>query len=222
MMHSTPHARSTRAPRRTVRPQARVVALLLPAALVAASCADDDTADDTSDITSDITTDITTLVTDDTATDDTATADTTGSTMAGVDSEAARVLTDTLAGEGVDVFLTFLPVIGFEEVTQSDEVTIFVPSDEAFASVGTEELAAMIQDPQRVVDILQAHVVEGRVMGSDLEGMSTVQPIRGEELAVSVDGDQVMVGEATVIKADIEFDGGVVHIIDGVLLLEEL
>lgn len=232
-MHSAPHARSTRAPHRTVRSQARVMALLLPAVMVAASCAGgDDATDDATDITTDTTSDTTSdATTDATATGDTATGDTTastmvddttGSTIAGADSEAAQVLTETLAGQGVDIFLTFLPVVGFEQVTQSDEITIFVPSDEAFTSMGTDELAALIQDPQAVVDILQAHVIEGRVTGSDLEGMSTVQPIRGDELAVSVDGDQVMVGEATVIRSDLEFDGGVVHIIDDVLLLEEL
>lgn len=224
-MNPTPSDRS----RRRTRPMARAVALLAPFALVAAACGgdDDDATDDTT--TTDVVDDTTsTEAMDDTTTteamDDTstteATEDTTGTSEP--DSEAADVLTETLAGESVDVFLTLLPLVGFDEVTEADQITIFAPSDEAFTSIAADELASIVDDPERVVEVLQAHVVEGLVTASDLEEMTSVQPIRGEEVPVSVDGETIMVGDATVVETGIEFDGGIVHVIDDVLLLEEL
>lgn len=213
-MHSTPS--SLRARRRS----ARAVALLLPVALIAASCADDDDTD-TTDVTVDDTTSDTDAADTTDTTDTTFATDTTEATVA-TDSEAADVLTETLVGAGVDTFLTLLPLVGFDEVTEADQITIFAPSDEAFTSVTADELASIVEDPQSVVDILQAHVVEGLVTAADLEEMDSVQPIRGDELPVTVDGDTIMVGDATVITAGLEFEGGIVHVIDDVLLLEEL
>ena len=39
----------------------------------------------------------------------------------------------------------------------------------------------------------------------------------GETLTVKVDGGTVMVGDASVVKPDVEASNGVVHVIDGVL-----
>ena len=46
------------------------------------------------------------------------------------------------------------------------------------------------------------------------EGFTT---LAGNELSVSVDGDIVMVGDATVLEYDVAADNGIVHIIDTVL-----
>jgi uncharacterized surface protein with fasciclin (FAS1) repeats len=205
-------------------------------ALGAAACGDDSDGDNTSDTepavdeavgdaTSDdaLTEDTTAetgsgdAMTDDSMSEDTGEDDTATS----VDAVAAEVLTDTLAGEGVDLFLALVPLVGLDEITDADEITVFVPSDEAFQSIAADEVAAIVDDPMLVRDVLESHVAEGAYRSSDLEDGDTISPISGEELTVSIDGDAVMIGDATVVRADIEFDGGVIHIIDDVLVLPE-
>jgi uncharacterized surface protein with fasciclin (FAS1) repeats len=52
------------------------------------------------------------------------------------------------------------------------------------------------------------------VMGMDGQTFTT---LNGAPLEVSVDGDTVMVGEATILRYDIVASNGVVHVIDTVL-----
>ena len=187
--------------------------------LSAAACGGDDDASDPIDTTDDVTTDETDdTTTDDTTADDTTADDTTETTMA---STVEDVLTDTLAGEGVDLFLTLLPIVGLDEITDADEVTILAPSDEAFQSVAADEIAAIIDDPTLVREVLEAHLVEAPVLSSDLADGDTITPLSGEEIVVSVDGDTVMLGQATVLRPDIMFDGGVIHVIDDIIGLPE-
>ena len=59
------------------------------------------------------------------------------------------------------------------------------------------------------------------MLSSDLSDGDTVEPVSGDTLDVSIDGDTVMIGNATVTQPDILFDGGVIHIIDDILTLPE-
>jgi uncharacterized surface protein with fasciclin (FAS1) repeats len=52
------------------------------------------------------------------------------------------------------------------------------------------------------------------VMGMDGQTLTTVS---GAPLEITVDGETVMVGEATVLRYDIEASNGVIHVIDTVL-----
>jgi uncharacterized surface protein with fasciclin (FAS1) repeats len=100
--------------------------------------------------------------------------------------------------------------------------TVFAPTDAAFDayfdSMGmtAEDLAS---DVDALTDLLGAHIVDGiddaeMVMGMDGQSFTTRA---GSRLDVSVDGDTVMVGGATVLDYDIAADNGVVHVIDTVL-----
>jgi uncharacterized surface protein with fasciclin (FAS1) repeats len=52
------------------------------------------------------------------------------------------------------------------------------------------------------------------VMGMDGESLTTVS---GAPLEITGDGETVMVGDATVLRYDIESSNGVIHVIDTVL-----
>ena len=115
----------------------------------------------------------------------------------------AADLVDTLSGEG--------------------PFTVFAPTDDAFAAalealgLTAEELLA---DTDLLTSVLTYHVVAGAVPSSDvvtLDGQS-VATVNGAEVAISVDGDTVMVNDATVVAVDVEASNGVIHVIDSVLL----
>ncbi len=101
--------------------------------------------------------------------------------------------------------------------------TVFAPTDDAFAAaledlgLTAEELLA---DTATLESILTYHVVAGEVPSSDvvtLDGQS-VATVNGAEVTISVDGDTVMVNDATVTAVDVEASNGVIHVIDSVLL----
>jgi uncharacterized surface protein with fasciclin (FAS1) repeats len=98
--------------------------------------------------------------------------------------------------------------------------TVFAPTDEAFAKLpkGTVEDLLKPENKEKLVSILKYHVVAAKAMAKDVAGMSTAKTLNGKELALKVTDGKVMVGNATVVKADIEASNGVIHVIDAVLL----
>ncbi|MEZ5297377.1 MAG: fasciclin domain-containing protein [Ilumatobacteraceae bacterium] len=100
--------------------------------------------------------------------------------------------------------------------------TVFAPTDEAFAAyLGDMGMTAddVFADVDALTLLLQAHVVEGTddaAMVMDMDGQSFTT-LAGNDLTVTVDGDAVMVGDATIVEYDIVADNGVIHVIDTVL-----
>jgi uncharacterized surface protein with fasciclin (FAS1) repeats len=100
--------------------------------------------------------------------------------------------------------------------------TIFAPTDAAFAAyLGEMGMTAgdALADTAALTNLLLAHVVEGTddaAMVMDMNGQSFTT-LAGNDLTVSVDGDIVMVGDATIVEYDIVGDNGVIHVIDTVL-----
>jgi hypothetical protein len=66
--------------------------------------------------------------------------------------------------------------------------------------------------------VLLYHVVPGKFMAPDLTTVQAVGTLFGEPLSFTSQGDGAVVGEATVLAADIEAANGVIHIIDRVLM----
>ena len=101
--------------------------------------------------------------------------------------------------------------------------TVFAPTDEAFAAaldalgITAEELLA---DTDTLSAILTYHVVAGAVPAADvvtLDGQS-VATVNGADVTITVDGDTVMVNDATVVAVDVMASNGIIHVIDSVLL----
>jgi uncharacterized surface protein with fasciclin (FAS1) repeats len=110
---------------------------------------------------------------------------------------------------------------GLEETLRGEgPYTVFAPTDDAFAAVPQETLDALLADPQgALTDVLTYHVVPGKVLSTDLSDGMMVETVNGASLEITVNDDgSVMVGDATVVTADIETANGVIHVIDTVLV----
>jgi uncharacterized surface protein with fasciclin (FAS1) repeats len=120
-------------------------------------------------------------------------------------------------------FLAALDAAGImEDFHGEGPFTLFIPTDEAFAvyleqnEMSQEEAFA---GAEMLQSILGYHVVtmaedSEMVMGMDGQTFTT---LNGAPLEVTVDGETVMVGEATILRYDIVASNGVVHVIDTVL-----
>jgi uncharacterized surface protein with fasciclin (FAS1) repeats len=98
--------------------------------------------------------------------------------------------------------------------------TVFAPTNEAFAKLPAGTLESLLQDTDTLRSILTYHVVSGEVMAADVTGMSgqDVATVQGETVRVMVNGDQVMINDATVTQADVQASNGVIHVVDTVLI----
>jgi uncharacterized surface protein with fasciclin (FAS1) repeats len=101
--------------------------------------------------------------------------------------------------------------------------TVFAPTNEAFTAVGQDTLDQLLAPAgkEQLTGVLTYHVVPGELMAADLEDGQQLETVQGEQLPVSIDGDAVTVGGATVTQPDVDASNGVVHVIDGVLLPPE-
>jgi uncharacterized surface protein with fasciclin (FAS1) repeats len=98
--------------------------------------------------------------------------------------------------------------------------TVFAPTNEAFAALpaGTLENLMKPENKQQLVDILTYHVAEGNVKSGDLSNNMMVKTLNGKQLKVMLNGDQVMINDATVKMPDVEASNGVVHMVDKVIM----
>lgn len=101
-------------------------------------------------------------------------------------------------------------------------LTVFAPSDAAFEKLpeGTVETLLQPENRAQLANILQLHVISGKVTSDDLAG----QTLQADTLGgpVSIDAtDGVVVEGATVTQAEIMASNGVIHVIDTVILPDE-
>lgn len=115
-----------------------------------------------------------------------------------------------------------------DELTNGGPYTVFAPTDAAFAAalealgLTAEELLA---DTELLTGVLAYHVVPGYFAAGtvvELAGMSeagiSVATLAGAPVTITLDGESVMVNDATVVATDVVADNGIIHVIDSVLL----
>lgn len=109
-------------------------------------------------------------------------------------------LVDTLSGEG--------------------PFTVFAPTNAAFDALPDGTLDSLLEDPEgALTEILLLHVVEGAVLSdAAIEAAGGTIDTLGGPVSVELDGDNLVVGGATVTTADIEASNGVIHVIDSVIV----
>ena len=98
--------------------------------------------------------------------------------------------------------------------------TVFAPTDAAFAKLpaGTVENLLKPENKDQLTAILTYHVVAGKVMAADVVKLSEAKTVNGAPVKIAVNGDKVMINDATVSAADVAASNGVIHVVDTVLL----
>ena len=97
-------------------------------------------------------------------------------------------------------------------------LTVFAPTDAAFAKVPKATLAALAKDKAKLKAVLLYHVAKGRVTAAKVVKLTSVKSLEGSTLSVRVTGGRVFIGGAQVIKPDVLASNGVIHVINKVLI----
>ncbi|GFR92084.1 transforming growth factor-beta-induced protein ig-h3-like [Elysia marginata] len=95
--------------------------------------------------------------------------------------------------------------------------TVFAPTDKAFRKLPQGTIEKLLHNPKELAKILTYHVVSGTFCSAGLSS-GNVKTVEGQEVAIKVSADGVVVNESKVISADGSVTNGVVHAIDTVLL----
>ncbi len=96
--------------------------------------------------------------------------------------------------------------------------TVFAPTDAAFAKVPTATLASLAKNKAKLRAVLLYHVVKGKVTASQAMKLHSAKTLEGNSVSIRVSGGKVIVGGATVVKANVLASNGVIHVINKVLI----
>ena len=140
--------------------------------------------------------------------DDAATPDATGSIVAVLEADGRFT---TLLGALETANLT-------ETLSGDGPFTLFAPTDEAFAALPEGTLDSLT--PEELQGLLLYHVVSGAVDSGTAAEAGEAPTAWGENtlLFTPADDGGLMIGEATVVDADLAASNGVIHAVDGVLM----
>ena len=101
--------------------------------------------------------------------------------------------------------------------------TVFAPTDEAFAALGEDAIAALLADTEALTDVLLYHVVGGAAVDSiDATALygQMVTMVNEADVAIDIRDGELFINESKVIIKDIPATNGIIHVIDMVLLPE--
>ena len=97
-------------------------------------------------------------------------------------------------------------------------LTVFAPTDEAFASLPAGALDTLLNSPTQLVNVLQYHVIADQALAGDLTRLGAALSISGQPITITVGTDGVVTANnARIIQSDIPAANGTIHIIDVVL-----
>ncbi|MFZ9708027.1 MAG: fasciclin domain-containing protein [Steroidobacteraceae bacterium] len=109
---------------------------------------------------------------------------------------------------------------GLQDALNQGTVTIFAPTDEAFAKLPPAQLEALLrpENKDQLVKILTNHVVPGKALeAEDMKRSRSAKTVAGDEVKFELVRGRLRVDGARV-QADYSADNGVVVAVDSVLL----
>ncbi len=141
---------------------------------------------------------------------------------AGVAFAASKDIVDTAVDAGsFSTLVAAVQAAGLVETLKGEgPFTVFAPTDEAFAALGTtvEDLLKP-ENKDKLIAVLTYHVIAGEVMSTALIDDSTPATVQGSTVTVNLENG-AMINDAKVVTADVDASNGVIHVIDKVLVPE--
>ena len=135
----------------------------------------------------------------------------TGSTIPELASSSERLTTLVAAVQAAELG---------EALSGDGPLTVFAPTNDAFARIDEATLNALLEEPGRETlrRILAHHVVPGRLDVQSLMNRDEIVTLAGTTLSVDTVRDRILIDNAAVESADLVASNGIVHVIDRVLM----
>jgi uncharacterized surface protein with fasciclin (FAS1) repeats len=104
-------------------------------------------------------------------------------------------------------------------LTGPAKLTVFAPTDKAFAKVPKATLAKLQRNRAQLRAVLLYHVVKGNVKAAQVVKLRRAKTLNGASVRIGVKGKRVYLNRKVRVTAtDVEASNGTIHVIDGVLI----
>jgi uncharacterized surface protein with fasciclin (FAS1) repeats len=105
-----------------------------------------------------------------------------------------------------------------DTLNSAEAITVFAPTDDAFAKIPAADLEAVLADKELLTKILTHHVVAGQLGPDEIAG--ELETLAGDTVTVEGSGEEFTVGdeEAAVLCGNIPTANATVYVIDTVLM----
>ena len=98
--------------------------------------------------------------------------------------------------------------------------TVFAPSDLAFEKLdkGVLENLMKPENKAKLINLINYHVVQGKIKFKEFKDGEKLQTVNGEELVVRLKDGNVIIGDAKIQGRDMQTSNGVIHSLDVVMI----
>ena len=119
------------------------------------------------------------------------------------------------------VFLKALEKTNLTEVVKkTPTLTVFAPTDAAFAALPAGELDRLMktENAQELQSLVVYHLVNAPIDSAKMKGAKgTVQSVAQREVLLDGSGEVLKVNSATIVQSDVRPTTGILHVVDRVL-----
>ena len=137
-------------------------------------------------------------------------------------SKRANILEVAKAAGNFKTLITALEATGLDSaVRDTKDITVFAPTDEAFAKLPAGTIEALLNDKETLSAILLYHVSPAKLKAEKVLKLNEIKTLQGQTLLVSANDEGAFVNESKIVATDIKAKNGIVHVIDSVLLFDE-
>jgi uncharacterized surface protein with fasciclin (FAS1) repeats len=105
-------------------------------------------------------------------------------------------------------------------LSSSGPFTFFAPTDLAFEKQGNAYMDNLLTPTNRpeLADLLNGHIVNGKISFQDLKDGDRLTTVRGNELVIEVKNGNVSIGGAAITAREQRVSNGVIHSTDAVFV----
>jgi uncharacterized surface protein with fasciclin (FAS1) repeats len=132
----------------------------------------------------------------------------------------APVATAASANPLLSTLVTAVGEAGLVDTLNSaEDITVFAPSNDAFAKVPAADLQALLADKEMLTKVLTYHVVGSPVSPTDLGTAGPFTSLQGAPVEVAGSGEDFTVnGASKVVCGGVQTANATVYIVDSVLM----
>lgn len=144
----------------------------------------------------------------------------------GVPTENYKAMTLATMDERFSTFAKLIDLADLEmDLAFADGFTLFLPTNKAFDKMKVGELRHLL-DPKNKIELqrfMRRHIIPSVLKLEDFEERQVIKTAVEKEIPVTIGRtqDDVLIGNARIVRADIQTSDGIIHIVNSLVMPTE-
>ena len=110
-----------------------------------------------------------------------------------------------------------------QKIIALEEITLLVPDNTAFDSINISLLEKISMNPDFATEIIEAHILPFEFKESNIKKFSHLDTLSGGSIDIeNIDRKPIINSSISIVQKDIKIENGYLHIIDGIVLPENI